>query len=627
MKSNVSRKEGRNPWLWVPSLYFAEGIPYVIVMMVSVIMYKRLGVSNADIALYTSWLYLPWVIKPLWSPLVDLLKTKRFWVLTMQLFVGAGLAGIGLTVPLPSFFKFTLIFFWLLAFSSATHDIAADGFYMLGLTERQQAWFVGVRSTFYRFAMITGQGILIIFAGYLESHTGLESIELKVLANPQPANIQWINPAHLSIKTQPGPLRILHFPEDTLTIPEVALPKEKADSLLTFVRQWNVKHGFAVPDKRYEKKAETGQSWWTKTVSEPLGHWIKQHFSEKKSKLAKANFTGNIGLIYFYLSQKPAKDQEVVLNFGRISGDKSIYLIEGSAYGGRITFNEQNWKYPALAVIQLDPKLKHRSLATFKGTAGNIPLAWSITFLLLSGIFLAFFLYHKFILPYPASDQPGATEGLKNILKEFIATFIEFFQKKKIGWILAFLLLYRLGESQLVKLASPFLLDTQEAGGLALTTGQVGFVYGTVGILALTIGGLLGGFLAAKNGLKFWLWPMAIAINLPDAVYIYLSAVQPDSLLIINLCVAIEQFGYGFGFTAYMLYMIYASQGKHKTAHFAITTGFMALGMMIPGMFSGWIQELIGYHHFFIWVIIATIPGFLILPFIPLEKDFGKKNV
>ncbi|NOX90527.1 MAG: AmpG family muropeptide MFS transporter [Calditrichaeota bacterium] len=619
------QKKTRSPWLWVPSIYFAEGIPYVVVMMVSVIMYKRLGVSNADIALYTSWLYLPWVIKPLWSPVVDLVKTKRFWILTMQLFIGAGLAGIALSIPLPTFFKFTLIFFWLLAFSSATHDIAADGFYMLGLTEYQQAWFVGVRSTFYRFAMITGQGLLIILAGYLESNTGLESVKLNVIADPDVAVVQPFHPDSIRIQPQPGELRILHYPPENLKIAAVPRDRQYVDSVLNLVREWNVKNGFSRPDKYHTIKPKSEESWWHNNVAGPIGEWIKQNFGEEK-KLSDSRFTGNIGLIYFYLSDKPEKDEEVVINFGRTSGDKSVFLLEGSAYGGRITFNDQNWTKPALAVIQLDPKLKHKSAATFTATAGNIPLAWSLTFFFLTGMFVLFFLYHKFILPYPDSDRPGLTTGAANILREFINTFVLFFKKEKIGYILAFLLLYRLAESQLVKLASPFLLDAQEAGGLALTTGQVGFVYGTVGILFLTLGGLLGGFLAAKHGLKYWLLPMAVAINLPDVVYVYLSYVQPDNLWIVNLCVAIEQFGYGFGFTAYMLYMIYASQGEHKTAHFAITTGFMALGMMIPGMFSGWVQELIGYHHFFIWVMIATIPGFLILPFIPLEKDFGKKN-
>ena len=205
------RKIKSNPWTWVPSLYFAEGIPYVIVMVVSVIMYKRLGISNTDIALYTSWLYLPWVIKPLWSPIVDLLRTKRFWIITMQLFVGAGLAGVALTIPIPNFFQYTLAFFWLLAFSSATHDIAADGFYMLGLTKHQQAFFVGVRSTFYRFAMITGQGLLIILAGYLESSTGLGELEIEVNTVNR-NNIQTVEFLENSIEIS-GDLRLLTNPE------------------------------------------------------------------------------------------------------------------------------------------------------------------------------------------------------------------------------------------------------------------------------------------------------------------------------------------------------------------------------------------------------------------------------
>ena len=619
------KKKNRNPWLWVPTIYFAEGIPYVVVMTVSVIMYKRLGISNADIALYTSWLYLPWVIKPLWSPIVDLFKTKRFWIVAMELLLGAGLGGIALSIPLPNFFKFTLIFFWLLAFSSATHDIACDGFYMLGLTEYQQAWFVGVRSTFYRIAMITGQGLLIILAGYLESHTGLHSVNMDVVADPNTAVVQPLNPDSLKIQPLPGELRILHYPKDQLVIAAKPQNERYVDSVLAMVRQWNVSHGFAKEDKRFVVKNKANESWWKRHVSEPLGEWIKRNFGEKVVK-RPSNFRGNIGLVYFYLSNKPKPDQHVVINFGRTKGDKSISLLEGSAYGSRLTFNDHNWNKAAIAVIQLDPKLNYRAKAVFTAHAGNIPLAWSLTFFFLAAMFILFFLYHRFILPYPDSDHPSLTRGFSNIWKEFLETFAEFFRQDKIGWVLTFLLIYRLAESQLVKLASPFMLDAQEVGGLALTTGQVGFIYGTIGILFLTLGGLLGGFVAAKKGLKYWLWWMAIAINLPDVVYVYLSYAQPDNLWIINLCVAIEQFGYGFGFTAYMLYMIYASQGEHKTANFAIATGFMALGMMVPGMFSGWLQELIGYRHFFVWVMMATIPGFLILPFIPLDKDFGKKD-
>ena len=258
--------------------------------------------------------------------------------------------------------------------------------------------------------------------------------------------------------------------------------------------------------------------------------------------------------------------------------------------------------------------------------SGNVPFAWSITFLLLAGMFVCFSIYHRFLLPYPAIDRPGTTGSAQKFLKEFFHTFATFFKKKQIVVLLLFLLLYRFGEAQLVKMVAPFLLDAREVGGLGLTTGQFGFVYGTVGIAALTCGGLLGGMLASRRGLKFWLWWMVLAIHLPDAVFVYLATAMPDNFWIINLCIAVEQFGYGFGFTAYMLYMIHIARGEHQTAHYAICTGFMALGMMIPGMFSGWLQEIIGYQHFFVWVLLATIPGFIIVRFIPLEAEFGRKT-
>lgn len=416
-------------WTWIPSLYYAEGIPYVVVMTVAVIMYKNLGVSNTDIALYTSWLYLPWVIKPLWSPIVDIFKTKRWWIVTMQLFVGAAMAGVAFTIPTTSFLQYTLAFFWLLAFSSATHDIAADGFYMLGLSKHEQAFFVGIRSTFYRLAMITGQGLLVILAGF-----------------------------------------------------------------------------------------------WEKTT-------------------------------------------------------------------------------------------------------GDVSLAWVFTFAILAVLFAVFFFYHLLVLPKPAEDTQRSSSNINDAVQQFIDTFVLFFKKKQIGYAIAFLLLYRLGEAQLVKMAAPFLLDAKEAGGLALSTTQVGVTYGTVGIVALTLGGILGGIVASNKGLKYWLWYMAIAINLPNAVYVFLAWLKPDSLWIINGSIAIEQFGYGFGFTAYMLYMIYISEGTHKTAHFALTTGFMALGMMLPGMVSGWLQEQLGYQNFFIWVLCCAIPIFLILPKMQISTDFGKKKI
>lgn len=419
-----------SPWAWIPSLYFAQGLPYVAVMTISVIMYKNLGISNTDIALYTSWLYLPWVIKPFWSPFIDLLKTKRWWVVTMQLLVGAGLAGIAFTIPMSTFFQTTLAIFWLVAFSSATHDIAADGFYMLALNVKDQALYVGIRSTFYRIATIAGQGLLVMLAGGLE--------------------------------------------------------------------------------------------YWT----------------------------------------------------------------------------------------------------------GSIKMAWSITFFILAGLFLAFCLYHKFILPTPTSDKAVTEEShnAQTIFKAFINTFKTFFKKKQAGVAILFMLLYRFPEAQLVKLINPFLLDPIEKGGLGLTTAEVGLVYGTIGIIGLTLGGIVGGLCAAKGGLQKWLWPMAWSLSLTCLTFVYLGYFQPQNFVIINICVFIEQFGYGFGFTAYMLYLIYYSDGEHKTAHYAICTAFMALGMMLPGMAAGWLQEQIGYENFFIWVMICCAVTIAVCAFIKIDPEYGKET-
>ena len=419
----------RSPWYWVPSLYFAEGLPYVAVMILSLVMYKRMGISNTEIALYTSWLNLPWVIKPLWSPFVDLLRTKRWWIVTTQLLLGAGLAGIAFTIPTSHFFQTTLAVFWLVAFSSATHDIAADGFYMLGLTPHQQAFFVGIRSTFYRFATIAGQGLLIMLAGRLEEVTGRTSY------------------------------------------------------------------------------------------------------------------------------------------------------------------------------------------------------AWSITFFTLAGCLLVLWLYHSFVLPRPDQDRPSATHrrNAKGILTDFLLTFRSFFQKEQALTAILFMLLYRLPEAQLAKMGIPFLLDPVEQGGLGMTTAQIGFAQGTLGIVGLTLGGILGGIAVARHGLRRWLWPMVWAISLPDLVYVYLSYAQPDSLVLINSCIFVEQFGYGFGFTAYMLYLIYFANGSHKTSHYAICTAFMALGMMLPGMIAGWMQETLGYQLFFIWIMVCTLATFGVTALLKIDPEFGKK--
>ena len=421
------KEKNRNPWFWVPTVYIAEGVPYMIAMTVSVVLYKNLGLSNKEIAFYTGWLYLPWVIKPLWSPFVDLFRTKRFWVVLMQLAIGASFAGVALTLPATDFVRYTLAMFWIMAFSSATHDIAADGFYMLGLSTPEQAAFVGVRTVFYRVATIASKGGLVILAGALQ---------------------------------------------------------------------------------------------------------------------------------------------------------KSGYPVAS---------------------------------------------AWSITFLVAAAVFLALCIYHFFVLPCPASDHSATLARGKNLLAEYFRILTLFFRRKDIVVIICFFLFYRLAEAQLVKMVAPFLLDSPADGGLGLTTENVGVIYGTIGVVALMLGGLLGGYVIYRNGLKFWLWPMVIIMHVPDLIFVYLSQTQPESLWLIGSAVAIEQFGYGFGFTAYTMYMIMVSQGEYKTVFYAMATGIMAVGMMIPAMASGWIQEMLGYKNFYFWILLTTIPGFIVAALVKIDPEYGKK--
>jgi MFS transporter, PAT family, beta-lactamase induction signal transducer AmpG len=622
MSETSAEQKQRNPWAWIPSLYFAEGIPYVVVMTVAVIMFKRFGISNTDIALYTSWLYLPWVIKPLWSPIVDLLKTKRWWISIMQLLIGAALGGVALAIPLPGFFKITLIFLWLLAFSSATHDIAADGFYMLGLNEHQQTYFVGIRSTFYRIAMITGQGLLIILAGYFETSTGLPPIEINASANPAFSKEFRMPEIKEQNYATVGQTFFAIFPEK-VEISTQNIPAEKLDSIRKVVTGYNQENGFVAVQSGSESNTnnQSKTSLWTAYISTPLRSFLKEHFQVKTAALSGKTLTGNVAVVAVKLSTKPEENKEMVLNVKFRNGDNSIRLIEGE----RLMFNTANYDKPAYLLLQCDSKLKRPTQAVFKGISGNIHLAWSITFLILAGMFVLFSIYHRIILPHPKSDKQVAGQD-QNLIKEFFKTFASFFRRKDIWVILSFLMLYRVGEAQLIKMASPFMLDSRQLGGLGLTTGEVGLIYGTFGILALTAGGILGGIAASRKGFKYWLWWMVLAINVPHLAYVYLSFAQPENQLIIGLCAAIEQFSYGFGFTAYMLYMIYISEGKNKTAHFAIATGFMALGMMLPGMFSGWLQEIIGYKNFFVWVMLCMIPGMIPVFFVRVNPEFGIKK-
>lgn len=429
-----------SPWWWIPTLYFAEGIPYFIVNNISVVMFNNMGMPKGEMALYTSMLYLPWVVKPLWSPFVDIIRTKRWWILAMQAVMSAAFALLAFSLPHPSpeviaagetsvsLFKLTLVLFWITAFASATHDIAADGFYMLALKPKEQSVFVGIRSTFYRLASIFGQGVLVVIAGILE-----------------------------------------------------------------------------------------------------------------------------------------------------------------------------------------------RKL-------GDIPQAWSVTLMSSAVIFSAMTFWHTFSLSRPESDalrEKGQTA--KEIIVEFVRTFSTFFRKKYIFISMLFMLLYRLPEAFLVKMMNPFLLDPVSEGGLGLATETVGWVYGTIGVAALTIGGILGGIAASRWGLKKSLWPMALALTLPCLSFVFLAAFQPESLWLTSACVALDQFGYGFGFTAYMLYLIYFSEGEFKTAHYSLCTAFMALSMMIPGMVAGYIQEGLGYTNFFIFVMACCLVTVGVTMMVKVDPEYGRK--
>lgn len=605
-------KNNRSPWSWIPTLYFAEGIPYVAVMTIAVILYKRMGISNTEIALYTSWLYLPWVLKPLWSPFVDILRTRRWWIVAMQLLIGAGLAGVAFMIPTTFFWQATLAFFWLLAFSSATHDIAADGFYMIALTPHEQSLYVGIRSTFYRIAMITGQGLLIILAGWLEIASGQSPVEFRVTNEPTLTE-QQITQQNDFILSSP-----------TLYIAPGTIPADSAQNKLSQVNTYNRKYGFVAEEKTAvscpANKPENSPSLWESHISRPLGNFIQVHFGNRKTKeQGNKNISGKIGIVSVRPAKTPEPGKKIVLNTHLQRGDNSFQLVAGE----RLVFTHENGDTPAYIAVRADAKLSGKSEASFRGLSGNIPFAWSVTFFVLAGVFLLLSSYHRWILPRPSGDKQGNLRTVKEVLREFGETFVTFFRKKEIGTGILFMLTYRLAESQLLKLASPFMLDARDAGGLGLTTGEVGLVYGTVGVIALTIGGIAGGIVASRKGLRFWIWPMALAISLPNLVYVYLSYVQPENLLWVNIAVTVEQLGYGFGFTAYMLYMIYISEGEHKTAHYAICTAFMALGMMIPGMAAGWIEELVGYKHFFIWVMICTLPGFAVVPFLKIDRTFG----
>ena len=627
----MKHTKNKSPWAWIPTLYFAQGLPYVAVMTISVIMYKRLGISNTDIALYTGWLYLPWVIKPFWSPFIDIIRTKRWWTISMQWILALTFAGVAFTIPAPFFFQLTLAVFWLMGFTSATHDIAADGFYMHALSEHEQSLYVGIRSTFYRIATVAGQGLLVIIAGLIETGTGLQPAQLSVTAAPDIPPVLSSIPSRFTQPVDTTGTPYFIYTTSQVKVSSIAptevngIPfKTYAEAVRDSVKMLNAINGFVKNDNSKEPSmtpiAPDGNNESAFTV------WLKKWFGENRETTSPDdNIANNIFVVGVRLNKMPQTDEPIVLNVTHRNGDQSIKL-EQNLLSTRFEFTRDNWDKTAYLFFEVDHKIKEQTEATFIGASGNITFAWIVVFLSLSAFFFAVAVYHSWILPHPASDSHESTHSASEIMKEFVLTFVSFFKKEQIWIAIAFMLLYRLPEAQLVKLISPFLLDPIDKGGLGLSTGEVGLVYGTVGIIGLTIGGIIGGMVAARGGLKKWLWPMAWSMSLTCLTFIYLSYFPASSLLVINICVFIEQFGYGFGFTAYMLYLIYFSEGEHKTAHYAICTGFMALGMMLPGMAAGWLQETIGYRHFFIWTVICCVATIGVCAFVKIDPKFGLKQ-
>ena len=628
----MSAPKQTRTWSWVPSLYFAQGIPYVMVMTLSVVMYKRLGISNTDIALYTSWLYLPWVIKPLWSPLVDLTRTKRGWVVSMQFLVSLALALVAFTITGSQFFQWSLFLFYIMAFASATHDIAADGFYMLSLNQHDQAWWVGLRSTFYRTAMIVGSGLLVVLAGSLEGRNGLPSVAVPVQVaatanSPLSGFTELTQPASPGT-TATGTSLVVTPPQ--LTFASGPGTNTAIREQVARIKAWNAAQGFTPSDTPVIAAPPATETRWARLVSGPLQRILATHFPKPAATNTLTAINGNLGLVSLRLAQPPPTGRTVTVNFaqkpvgleylGFGKSDHGFRLVTGD----HLEFNATNWMGPAWVVVQVDPRLAIGSATTFEASSGNIPLAWQITLFTVAALFLAFSCWHAVMLPRPPTDGPATTQN--HFVREFFGTLVSFLKKPGIGPALAFILLYRLDEAQLAKVLSPFMLDNRAAGGLGLSTSQVGLIYGTFGILALTGGGLLGGFLAARYGLKRMLPIMAVCMYLPKGVFLLLSYAQPQNLLFTGLAVALEQFGYGFGFTAFMLYLLYFADGPRKTAHYAIATGLMALGMMIPGMWSGWLADIIGYRHFFAWTLACTLPGLLLACTLKVDPQFGRKQ-
>ena len=563
----------RSPWFWVPSLYFAEGVPYIIVTTVSILIFKQLGMNNSDVARFTSFLMFPWAIKPLWTPIVDLYRSKKWWVVTMQLAMAAAFLLAVFAMPFTAATRSLLAIFSVLALLSATHDAAADGIYVVSLKPNLQAFFTGIRGTFYRIAMITAQGGVVLLAGLVQQHTSLRPLEFS-----------------LEIKNaavQPVELANEFFIVSTA---KCALGSSDAKHLDPMIADYN---------------------------ADPS--------AEKLARITAA--AQNVPLAFITLRDTGNSDRrQLALVRTADSRDKDVSFVGAE----RLLFTRDTLDLPRLARITAVANGADGSITSFRVDSGNFIVAWMVALGVLSGLYALLAVYHFFALPSDAGSASGVTD-MGKFYREFAQAFVSFFTKRNVVVALIFILLFRFGESQLLKIGSTFMIDPVSKGGLGLSNSEYGAIYGVVGISCLLIGGIAGGWALSRQGLRFWMLPMALALNIPDSVYVLMAHCQPVDRFPVYLSVAVEQFGYGFGFSAYMMFMVWfaSDSGKFATSHFAIMTGLQAIGLMVPGFYSGDIQENIcggDYFHFFVWVMIATLVSFAatVAAMRVIPKDYGK---
>lgn len=585
------KEKNFSAWFWIPTLYIAEAISFIIITSVSVIMYQSLEVSNSEIIFYTSLLYLPWLIKPFWSPLIDAIGTKRNWILFTQVLLAISFIVIAFLIQLPDYFQFTIIALWIVSFIAATHDIAVDGFYLVALKESEQSFFIGIRNSFYKIALISTATLVLLFSNQIEKIFSVSPAEFKVVANPNKFFEETIKVDSLTIKQKPGPLKLVSS-TSYLEISTKPKTKDQVVFYANFARNMNMMNGF-----------------------------VPQSIVLPDTSMLN-DLVGNIGIIKFHLSKKPSEKDEYVITLKFVDGDNKFKVIEGNT----LKFTSLNWNKPAFAVIQIDSNVTNKTIATFSAGVEKFSFGWTITFGFLSLIFLLLFVFHKFILPYPSNDEALIEKKNTTVGKEFFRSFARYFEKKKIILIILFFILYLFGHSQITKVLPQFLTDDKIIGGLYLQNYIVKIIKG-ISTITFALGSLIAGFIIYKKGLKSLMMIFTLMMNISLVVYIYLSWFLPNNFWIVTSLIGFENLCYGFGFSLILMYILNVSEGNYPSSHFAISFGFMSLGILLSEFSSLIIKDSFGYKYFFIWVLISTIPSFILVKLIPIEYNFGKKKI